>query len=68
MHFDNLAGYFNVALTTEEQIVLPIWISLKLEIMNDKTLVYKKWLSYLGLINSFSENANETESNYKSRR
>ena len=47
MHFDNLAGYFNVALTTEEQIVLPIWISLKFEIMKDKALVYKNWLSYL---------------------
>ena len=41
MHFDNLAGYFNVMPTTEEQIVLPIWVSLKLEIMKDKTLVYK---------------------------
>lgn len=68
MHFDNLAGYFNVALTTEEQIVLPIWIGLKFEIMKDKALVYKNWLSYLGLINSFSDYANETESNYKSRR
>lgn len=48
MHFDNLAGYFNVALTTEEQIVLPIWISLKLEIMNDKTLVYKKMAQLFG--------------------
>ena len=43
MHFDNLAGYFNVMPTTEEQIVLPIWVSLKLEIMKDKTLVYKNW-------------------------
>lgn len=59
MHFDNLAGYFNVMPTTEEQIVLPIWVSLKLEIMKDKTLVYKNWLSYLGLINSFSDYANE---------
>ena len=58
MHFDNLAGYFNVMPTTEEQIVLPIWVSLKLEIMKDKTLVYKNWLSYLGLINSFSDYAN----------
>lgn len=58
MHFDNLAGYFNVMPTTEEQIVLPIWISLKLEIMKDKTLVYKNWLSHLGLIN-FSDYANE---------